>query len=84
MDNGDFRVTVDMSRANQTITRGRHPIPTTKEMLANFEGGKIFSILEMNHGFNQVVLDEDSHDITTFSTPFGLYRCKRLTMGGQC
>ena len=80
-DNGDIRHTVDMRQANRAIARERHPLPTTKEMLANLEGGKVFSKLDMNQGFHQIELDEDSRPITTFSTPFGLYRYKRLTMG---
>lgn len=80
-DSGEIRMTVDMRQANRAILRERHPIPTTKEMLANLEGGRIFSKLDMNQGFHQVELDEESRDITTFSTPFGLYRYRRLTMG---
>lgn len=34
----------------------------------------------MNQRFHQVELDDSSWAITTFSTPFGLYRYKHLTI----
>ena len=80
-DSGEIRQTVDMRQANRAILRERHPIPTTTEMLANLEGGRIFSKLDLKEGFHQVELDKDSRAITTFITPFGLFRYKRLTMG---
>jgi hypothetical protein len=35
----------------------------------------------MNHGYHQLELDENSRDITTFSTHIGFYRYKRLNYG---
>ena len=80
-DNGDVRQTVDMRRANEAILRERHPIPTTKEILASIEGSRFFSKLDLKQGFHQVELAEESREITTFISPFGVYRYKRLTMG---
>jgi len=34
------------------------------------------SKLDLKQGFHQIVLDEDSRDITTFVTPFGVFRYK--------
>ena len=59
----------------------RHPIPTTKEILASIEGSRFFSKLDLKQGFHQVELAEESREITTFISSFGVYRYKRLTMG---
>ena len=44
-------------------------------------GATVFSHLDMNHGYHQIELQENSRDITTFSTHIGLYRYKRLNFG---
>ena len=42
---------------------------------------RFFSKLDLNQGFHQLELDEDSRDITTFSTHVGLFRYCRLNFG---
>lgn len=79
--NGEIRVCVDMRRANEAVTRERHPIPTLEETLESLNGASVFSKLDLRWGYHQVELDDDSRDITTFSTHKGLMRYKRLIFG---
>lgn len=80
-DSGEIRMTVDMRRVNEAVVRERHPIPTVRDMLSNLEGAKVFSKLDLKQGFHQIELAENSRDVTTFVSPFGLFRYKRLSMG---
>ena len=80
-DGKDIRLCVDMRVANKAIKRERHPIPTLKELLYNLNGAKHFSKVDLKQAFHQFELDDASREITTFSTPFGLYRYKRLMFG---
>ena len=80
-DDGDIRLCVDMRRANEAVVRERYPIPTVKELLYNLNGAKVFSKADLKLGFHQFELDEGSRNITTFTTPFGLFRYKRLMFG---
>jgi len=80
-DDGDVRICVDMRRANEAIIRERHPIPTVEELLHQLNGSTVFSKLDLKWGFHQVVLDESSRHITTFTTHCGLFRYKRLMFG---
>lgn len=57
-------------------------------MLSNLEdiapklaGDKYFSTLDASGGFFRIPLDDDSSFLTTFITPFGRYRFKRVPMG---
>ena len=77
----DIRVCVDVRRANEAITRERHPIPTIEEVLYDLNGSTVFSKLDLKWGFHQVELEEESREITTFVTHRGLYRYKRLMFG---
>ena len=81
--NGDVRLCVDMRKANTAIIRNYYPIPTLDEILYEVNGAKIFSKLDLAQGYHQIVLDEKSRDITTFSTPQGLFRYKRLIFGAE-
>lgn len=42
---------------------------------------KFFAVLDANHGFWQIQLDEESSKLCTFNTPFGRYCFKRLPFG---
>ena len=78
---GDIRLCVDMRRANQAIVRERHPVPTVDDVLYQLNGSTIFSKLDLKWGFHQIMLEEQSRNITTFITHKGLFRYKRLMFG---
>lgn len=78
---GKIRVCVDMRQANQAIQRERHLTPTIKEVIADLNGAKYFSKLDLNQGYNQIELAPESRYITTFSTHLGLRRFTRLNFG---
>ena len=79
--NDDIRVCVDMRLANESIEQKRFSIPTVDEILADMNGAKVFSNLDLNMEFNLIDLEEKSRDVTTFTTHIGLYRYKRLMFG---
>ena len=68
-------------KANKAITRERHLMPTLDEVVHDLNGAKVFSKLDLNQGYHQLVLHPDSRHITTFSTHFGLFRYKRPSFG---
>ena len=79
--NGEVRVCVDMRRANEVVIRERHPIPTLEETVQALNGATVFSKLDLRWGYHQIELHPDSRGLTTFITPQGLKRCKRLIFG---
>ncbi|XP_060556789.1 uncharacterized protein K02A2.6-like [Ruditapes philippinarum] len=76
-----IRICVDMRLPNQAIKRTRHIIPTIDDMIVDLSGAKVFSKLDLNHGYHQLELSEESRNITTFTTHVGLRRYKRLSFG---
>ena len=78
---GDIRVVIDMRRANEAIQRTRRPIPMVEDVIYELNGATVFSTLDLNMGYHQIELDEESRDITTFTTHIGTYRFKTLVMG---
>ncbi len=78
---GGIRLCVDLSRLNANVKREHHPIPAIEETLAKIAGGRIFSKIDANSGFHQVVLAGESRLLTTFITPRGRFCWNRLPFG---
>lgn len=56
-------------------------MPSVCTLKYDLNGAKHFSKVDIRDAFLTVELDEGSKDLTIFSTPWGLYRYKRLNMG---
>ena len=80
---GSLRVCVDMRKVNEAILRTRYPIPTLDDAIEKIAeaGSKIFSKVDLNQGYHQIELDEESRDLTTFACSKGIFRYLRLVFG---
>ena len=76
-----IRICLDPRDLNVAIKREHFPMPTIEEIATRLNGAKVFSVFDASNGFWQVELDEDSSLLTTFNTPFGRYRWKRMPFG---
>ena len=56
-------------------------MPTIEEIATRLNGAKIFSVFDASNGFWQIELDEKSSLLTTFNTPFGRFKWKRMPFG---
>lgn len=77
----EVRLCCDFKFLNQHLRREIFEIPTFEELVSNLSGAVRFSKLDAKSGFYQIPLKEESRNLTTFITPFGRYRYKRLPMG---
>ena len=80
-ENGAVRICVDMHRANKAITCERYPTPTIDDPIYTLYGATIFSKLDLQSGYHQIVLAPQSRYITMFATHQGLWRYCRLNFG---
>ncbi|XP_030850066.1 uncharacterized protein K02A2.6-like [Strongylocentrotus purpuratus] len=76
-----IRICVDMRVPNKAIQRERHLTPIIDEIIANVNGARHFAKLDLNAGYLQIELAEESRYVTIFSTHVGLFRYKRLNFG---
>ena len=79
--NGKLRICLDPKDLNHAIQRENYPLPTIEDIATRLPGAKVFTILDVRNGFWHVSLDEESTYLTTFQTPFGRYRWKRMPFG---
>ena len=82
--NGDIRICLDPKDLNENIKRPHYSLPTLEDALAKMSGAQYFSKLDAKSGYWMLKLDEQSSYLTTFNTPFGRYRFKRLPFGLIC
>lgn len=57
---GRVRICVDLTKLNQAVRREVYQMPTTEETLGSLTEGSVFSKLDANSGFHQIVLNPES------------------------
>ena len=83
-DGKRVRICVDLRRLNRCIVREKYTLPTIDDILHKLSKSTVFSRLDARSGYWQIPLDDDSSKYTTFLTPEGRYRFKRLPFGVSC
>lgn len=78
---GDVRICVDLTKLNRAVKRERLFIPTLEDVLPQLKHARVFTKLDAASGFHQLELEEESRRLTTFITPAGRFRFKRLCFG---
>lgn len=76
-----LRICLDPIELNKALKRVNYQMPTIDELMPELKDAKVFTTLDANKGFWQLPLDKASSELTTFWTPFGRYRWKRLPFG---
>ena len=80
----DIRITIDARQANVAIERERHNTESIDELAMELNDANFISCCDIKKSFHQIKIKESSRSITTFRTPKGLMRYKRLAMGFCC
>ena len=76
-----IRITLDARCMQDAVKMVHFPIPTVEQLHHQLQGSDRFSVVDMTHSFHQLKIDEESRKLFVFTTPFGLYRFRRLVMG---
>ena len=72
---GSLRFCIDFRKLNSLTVKDSHPLPRICETLESLTGAAHYSTFDMNSGFWQVPMDEESKQYTALtlgSMPFGL------------
>ena len=81
---GDLRLCLDPAILNKAIIRQKYTIPLVDELACQITGKKIFSVLDLKEGFWHATLDDESSLLCSFSSPYGIYRFKKMPFGISC
>ena len=66
---------------NVSLKREHYPLPVLDDILPQLSNATVFSICDLKDGYLHCPLDEQSSLLTTFATPWGRYKWKRLRFG---
>ena len=79
---GKYRLINAAMLINKVTIRDANIPPNVEEFAEEFAGLQAVSLVDMQSGYDQVILDKKSRDITGFQTPLGLLRNNTLIQGG--
>ncbi|KAL4101060.1 hypothetical protein QTP88_021080 [Uroleucon formosanum] len=72
---------LDYRRVNEKTLKEAFPLPIIQNIYDSLAGNKYFSCLDAMSGFHQLKLNDNSKEITSFSTSTGHYQFTRLPFG---
>jgi hypothetical protein len=78
---GGIRAVVDFRQVNTQIMGNSFPLPLIEDLISRIGKAQIFTKFDLNKGFYQIKLNDNSKQYTAFNTPFGLFNFKRLPFG---
>ena len=78
-----IRLCIDPKDLNEALEREPYYSGSIDELISMFAGAKVFTIVDMDKGYWQVVLHPDSRKYTCMAFDIGRYQFKRLPMGSK-
>ena len=78
-----IRLCIDPKDLNEALEREPYYSRSIDELISMFAGAKVFTIVDMDKGYWQVVLHPDLRKYTCMAFDIGRYQFKRLPMGSK-
>ena len=80
-DGQGVRICIDPKFLNRALQRSKYYMQTIDDIVPKLTNVKVMSSVDIRQAFWMLKLDKESSMLTTFETPFGRYRWRRLAMG---
>ena len=78
-----IQLCIDPKDLNEALEKEPYYSRTIDELISVFAGAKVFTIVDMDKGYWQVVLHPDSRKYTCMAFDIGRFQFKRLPMGSK-
>ena len=79
--NGKWRMCIDYRKVNDVTIKDSYSLPNIDEIFDSLDGAKIFTTMDLYSGYHQILMDEESVEVTSFTTKFGNYQFKVMPFG---
>ena len=74
---------MDYCKLNTMTVSGAYPLPNIAENLDKLQCSTIFSSLDAARAYHIIPVEESSHPLLAFPSPFGTYQYKRMPFGAK-
>jgi hypothetical protein len=78
---GSLRLVVDYRRLNKVTKKNVYPLPRQDDLMAQLQGAKIFTKLDLRWGYNNVQIKEGDEYKTVFRTKYTLFETLVMPFG---
>ncbi|KAF8716633.1 hypothetical protein RHS02_09871, partial [Rhizoctonia solani] len=78
---GSCQLVVDYRCLNNWTKKNVYPLPCPDDLMAQLQGAKVFTKLDLQWGYNNIHVKEDNKWKTAFCTKYGLYKSLVMTFG---
>ena len=82
-EKGEWRLVVDYRGLNEQTEHDSYSLPLIDTILQKQQKKRIFTVLDLRHGYHQMPLHPDSRPCTAMSTPLGPMQWKVVPMGAK-
>ena len=82
-EKGEWRLVVNYRGLNVQTEHDSYSLPLIDSILQKQQKKRIFTVLDLKHGYHQMPLREDSRPCTAMSTPLGRMQWKVVPMGAK-
>jgi hypothetical protein len=78
---GSKRLCVDYRALNQVTIKNKYPLPHIDVLFEQLRGAKVFSKIDLNSSYHQLIIQEEDIEKTAFSTRYGHYEYVVMSFG---
>ena len=72
---------MDLREPNKAVVMDSYTLPHMEELFSEMCGATVFSTIDLANAYHQMLLAEESRDLTAFITHDGLFRFKHVPYG---
>jgi len=76
-----WRMCIDYRKLNQATRKDHFPLPFMDQMLERLAGKAYYYFLDGYFEYNQIVVDPEDQEKTTFTCPFGVFAYRKMPFG---
>ena len=78
---GTLRICIDFRKINSLTATDPYPVPSLRHLISSIGENEVYTTLDLQAGFWQVPLDEESKPLTGFSSSLGHFEYSRMPFG---